>query len=521
MKAIFTKIATGSIFLACLLSCEKENRTGVVRFLTYSAETKGTVTTTASINTVGNKFLVDLYQHGSNTIIQLGATAMCIEAEEESKKAVNGIEWDLTPMTYWENRTIDAWARYPIELNGSMGLVQSISGGELSSFTTDDRGNKVSIDNTQTALTFNYLTYHSDEGNDAEMQDDLLFAHSYQRTYNDLGGRIPIHFNHALSAIYFQTGKETSPESGYEIGENVRIDAIEIRGIKRAGTCTYTPVQAAGDNLSLSTAQFDNLFAWQTNTDSPIDRSVGSYRQDFNQIHSPSTVLGGSEFGNAKTFLLIPQTMTEDAQMVVYWSTKSEGTWNAREPRSASIYKIKDNSGNESIVEWKAGYKYLYTIRIKHQGAELDLTLDVKDWDYVDHTVYYSDNVAASTTGQLDITDTDNTTSSGITSAAILNKPAKCTFTLDSPVGGSWVVALTDDQHFALSLDGITPAASISGEINHEKPATFFVIPTATDRSRQYTTSVRISAKRIDGTTISADETLATGKWRIVLPATI
>lgn len=538
MKLSIVKTISAAMMIAALaVSCEKDGRihskSDRVGFVIYSNETKGAVTTTASINTIGNQFLVDLYDHGTNDVITFGRSVTCVNPEEGSDNVNNGKEWSIDgEIIYWLGadgwRTIDAWARYPLPENmkGSMGLVATISGDKLTEFETDEYGHPVAIDNAQTSLTFNYLTYHGEDGDDAEKQDDLLFAHSYARTHTQNDGRIPIHFYHALSAIYFKTGKETADDSGYEIGENVRIDAIEILGVKRAGTCNYKPVQLTGDNVTLSTAEFDGLFTWATNTDSDIDRSVGNYRQNFSQVHTPGAVLGGETFGGDKTFLLIPQTMTEDAKLTVYWSTKVNGEWVSRDPRTASIYKIKDTKGNESVVTWKAGYKYLYTIKIKHIGAELDLTLDVEDWDYQDMTIKYGDNPACSAGGQLKIGEdnsTYNTTTDGVTSAAIGNKPATCTFTLDAPVGGQWIVALTDSQHFALSLDPSgTPASStVTGEIGKNKTATFYVVPTTTDRSKDWTTSIKISAILADGTTKGADEPLETSKWRVVLPATM
>lgn len=513
-------LAVAAAAAALLAGCQKSPRAGrPVGFVVENSVTKGSVVTTSSINVVGQKFLIDLIETNTKAIITdcdgdqvLGKEVTC-----ESVTSSKG-NWSMYKYVYWNGQTMDAWARYPISLNGSMGLTESLSGGHVSSYQTDsETGQKVSINEDRTAMQFNYLTFHSNAGTDAENQDDLLFAHSYQRKSTTLDGRIPINFNHALSAIYFKIGTDTD---GYETGDNVRIDAISINGVKRAGSCTYTPVRTfANGKITMSDAQFDGLFTWDTSTDGDLDRSVGSYKQNFNQKATPGAILGGSAFGHSKTFFLIPQTMTDDASLTINWSTTDDGTnWTSRDPLTAQIKSTKDKDNNPYIVTWKAGYKYLYTVKIKHHGADVEIDIQAEDWDRENIETSYESGAAASVTGKLQMYEGVVAKPAGRVSADAA--PVKCTFKLDAPTGGRWIVSLTDSEHFSLSYDGVTPATgtTVSGEISDED-AEFYVIGNSTNRSVDYTTQVRIAARRIDGTTISADEVLGSEDWTIVLPA--
>lgn len=460
-----------------LVSCNKEikdanSESEPVRFEILSNETKAAVVTTESINKAGNSFVVDLFNTETKAVVGEGLVAAC-----------DGTQWELTPMTYWEWRTLDAWARYPQTLDGSsIGMVNSYNDG------------KISIDADRTYQSFNFLTYYDEAASprkDADKQDDLLFACTKGSKYTENNGRIKLTFAHALSAVYFKVAVEDG--SNLELGENVIINSLELAGVKRAGSCVYNP--------SLEDAA---RFAWDTEVVAGgLDRNVGSYVQTYGQAAIGGAFLGGTSFETANCFFVIPQAMTDAATLTVNWS--KDGV--ARDPRTAQIFK--DKNGN--VVEWKAGYKYLYTLKIKNRGADVEVDIKVLPWDGNEMNIDFDSTVAASQEGKLAFS---NATIEGQKVVfKSLDSEIKGQFQLAQPENGQWLVSLTNTQDFELVLKDaegnvVSSGALVSGSID-ENVAEFYIKPKAgINTAVNHETKVLISAMRADGETVSADDAL-------------
>lgn len=506
---------------ASLVSCKKENEgaSSQVKFQIVSTDTKAAVTTTESINTKGQQFLIDLFNSNTREIINtstgspvIGQTVTLSDAVTDNEK--NGLEWILPEITYWEGRTMDAWARYPLTLKGgSIGIVQSNSGDKASDYIKNDDGQVVAINADRTSQSFNFLTYYDETANprmDADKQDDLLFACSKGWTSGNNFGRIKLTFAHALAAVYFKVAAEDG--SGLELGENVILNSVSINNVKRAGSCVYNP--------SLEDAA---RFAWNTDIDNAegLLRSKGSYVQTYDKVlGAGGYILDGTvkdattnEENPANCFFVIPQAMDPDATLTVNW-TKNE---TAREPRTAQIYK--DSKGR--VVEWKAGYKYLYTIKIKKLGAELEVDLKVLPWDYSETAIDFDETVANSS--PLEFFDAITTVSAGSTLVTYDSKPIRGEFMLDKPVGGQWLVSLSnsiDFEIYTLDASGNKVSAQniANGLIDGEKDIFYIAPKPGIDPSVDHTTKVFATVVRPDGVTISADEQLKTAQYTILVP---
>lgn len=498
-KTVVLSVLTAVLVLGCEKSPFGEGRT--VGFSVACDETKAPVTTTTSINAAGNKFLVDLIDvtAGSPDRLAVVKKSELVTCSDDNKT------WTMADVIYWDAersdgvwaaRTLDAWSRYPSRLNGGSMSVPTAWSEEGAEQVSYNDGNVAQLAADRTALKFNFATYCGKK-DASEKQDDLLFAYSgdCKGTVND--GKIPVHFYHALSAVYFKFGDAKVGQT-IESGSNVKVDSIKISGIKRAGTCTYTPGASDGSDVS-------SMFAWDTSA-GELDRNIGSYVQDYNhQTVTPGDLLGGGTFENGKTFFVIPQAMTEDAEITVYWTKNGE----PKMARTAGIHTTTDKDGNPYNVVWKAGYKYLYTIRILNNGSSLDLSLDVLPWNQTSESIDYSDVVSVSDGGGLSFSQCD--VNAALKRYAVKNGlPVIAAFHLGSPAGGSWLAGLSDYSYFDVS-----PA---SGPINDESAVVYIIPKDGVDRSVEHTVKLRISARRVDGRTISADEVLSTDEYTIVLP---
>lgn len=501
-----------------LPSCDKEagfKGSAPVGFSVISTETRGSVVTTNSINTLGEKFLIDLFDADTKAVVALDATATCSDAVTDNQK--DGKEWIMDPVVYWEDpkvgggkRTMDAWCRYPVELNGSMGLVASTSGSSASIYEAGGDGNIVRINDDRTALSFNYMSYYEEGATsrkDASKQDDLLFACTKGSTYAQNNGRIKIEFEHALAAVYFKIGVEGDGES-LEKGDNVIINSLTLQNIKRAGSCVYDPSKTDSDR-----------FSWDTSvSDVGIYRNTGDYVQTFDQPVAVSsgqivnTILGGGDsFEEADCFFVIPQEMTSDAALALNWT--KDGV--AREVRTAQIYK--DKNGN--VVEWKAGYKYLYTIKIKNLGASMDVELEVLPWNYEESRIEYGDVIACS-----DPISFDNYIAKlpGTPTQLVLGtSPIIGQFYFSSPKSATWMVTLSNSADFKVfaSGDESGDGTIASGNIEDGVPAKFYISARNGRSNVDLRTKVYVAVRRSDGVTIPAPDDLQVEQYEIVLPA--
>lgn len=200
--------------------------------------------------------------------------------------------------------------------------------------------NLKSVAYTKNSISFSYEALKGDGTNDAEKQVDLLTAvGTYSR--NETKGtnyRVPLKFNHALSAIKFAVRDVLKG----------KVISVSIKGVKGKGDCVYT----AGDDSK------NGKFEWTNQS------GEATYTQIFNHEiengnfdptdDSKDVVL--NDLMPENTFMLIPQEIPDEAEIEVEIER-----YNVVNTLPAKI-KVKGKIKANDLKEWKAGYEYVYTI---------------------------------------------------------------------------------------------------------------------------------------------------------------
>lgn len=216
------------------------------------------------------------------------------------------------------------------------------------------------------SISFSYTLPKGTGGSDATAQSDLLLATTKCDKKGSVNGKAPLNFYHALSAVKFAIRDVANGE----------IESITISGVKGSGDCRleYNPE-----------SEYQTL-SWSG------QKGSESYTQDFNYkvdglgavdpTDAAADILLNDEMPE-KTFMMIPQQLTEDAEIIV--TVKRRGMTPERiELRG----RIRDNL----VTEWKPGHEYVYTI-----------STSKSNWIYV-LEAFGNRN---STTGAYDITNGD------------------------------------------------------------------------------------------------------------------
>ena len=90
-------------------------------------------------------------------------------------------------------------------------------------------------------------------------------------------------------------------------------------------------------------------------------------------------------------------------------------------------------------------------------------------------------------------------------------QPAQAYFTLQTPVGGSWIVSLTGD----VNAFEVSPSTGIIDS----QTATIYVKPLVGSPTRDYKVQLKFTVRRSDGRMIAADNIIqVNGIYTVVLP---
>lgn len=229
---------------------------------------------------------------------------------------------------YW---TTDKTNRWPGDETLSFNAVAPY--GHLEKLETPEYG--------KNTITFGYTALKGDGNNDAETQVDLLMAtatmnRSETKEYNY---RVPLNFSHALSAVKFAIRDVLKG----------RVVSISIKGVKGSGKCTYT----ADDNSE------NGKFVWTEHSGNENYGQVFNYEIEkdggFDPTDENKDIVLNDKMP-AKTFMLIPQTIPDDAEIEVV--IDRDEVLEGLQKRLTLRGKIKANN----VTEWKPGYEYIYTI---------------------------------------------------------------------------------------------------------------------------------------------------------------
>lgn len=189
---------------------------------------------------------------------------------------------------------------------------------------------------------------------DASAQPDVVFAIAPDQEKE--GGPVELVFHHALSAIVFKVGNMPS---------GIRLKSIAISGVYASGSCTM--VEAASQSKPL-----DVQFTW-----SCPDNQTFVYTESLGSAEP----VEGTQMGGAKaTFMMLPQTMSDNTKLVFTFSVGGEE------------YKLEKSFKDVGVNDWKADHKYTFTIGIPDD-------IDVKVEDMVDQAGLVKDNLTIQNTG--------------------------------------------------------------------------------------------------------------------------
>lgn len=191
-------------------------------------------------------------------------------------------------------------------------------------------------------ISFSYTAEKSADGTtDAEAQTDLLAAVATmsREDSKEHDYRVPFTFNHALSAVKFAVRDVLKG----------KVISVTIRGVKGKGDCIYT----ADDN------SLNGKFVWSNQS------ADESYTQIFNHpiedgyanINDPDKDVVLNDKMPEKTFMLIPQVLTDNAEIEVIIERDPDENGN-----TFNKIKVKGKILDIDMDEWKPGHEYVYTI---------------------------------------------------------------------------------------------------------------------------------------------------------------
>ncbi len=174
----------------------------------------------------------------------------------------------------------------------------------------------------------------------------------------------------------------------------------------------------------------------------------------------------------------------------------------------SKTYEKRINFPNTS---WEAGKKYHLTIVFADKMVELKT--EVKPWEYEEQDIdYTNEGVSMSAGGALAWDKTVSSVDDANKMVSIVNaQAAKAMFTIQTPLGGSWIVSLTGDVN---AFEVSPPTGIIDNQT-----ATIYVKPLVASPTRDYKVQLKFSVRRSDGRMIAADNIIqANGIYTIVLP---
>ena len=171
-------------------------------------------------------------------------------------------------------------------------------------------------------------------------------------------------------------------------------------------------------------------------------------------------------------------------------------------------YEKRINFPNSS---WEAGKKNQLTIIFADKMV--DLKVQVKDWEYEEQNINYENETPSiSSGGALSWDSNISAVDASNKMVSIVNaQPAKAHFTLQTPIGGSWIVSLVGD----VNAFEVSPA---SGVID-SNTAHISVKPLVSSPTRDYKVQLKFTIRRSDGRLIAADDIIqSSGAYTVVLP---
>lgn len=466
-----------------LASCQKMDEAGKggaeIRFDVRTVETKGAINTTLSLNTSGQSFNIIAVADEDGTGNYFEAMAK-YDGSNWNTFDIGGTRTDYL----WLNDVgIHFWSYYPVSLG-------TATGSAVRTVTEPEPYSDV--------LSFSYSQPAATAGSDATNQKDIIFAgNSEIRKFDSETGEIEsgdetvnITFYHALSEIRFAV----STNDG-SFDPTMTISNVAIINAAGSGDCDFT---------------LPSSFKW-SNPGSRFD-----YSQDYgilpgatNSEWEVGTYTHNSVTKNLYTtlnpFFLIPESDLSELSVEVTFKTSLGDCFTKNVALSGS---------------WEAGCYYTYKIGAT-LSTTLDLTLSLLEWDFIEQEYDYTAGPAVTPgTGELQMT---NETAAG-SKTVVADTPIEARFTLDTPLGATWLVSVTNTDAFEVyTIDATGSENPASGTIQNgalgiPSACVFYIrAKTGIDRSAVLSTKLHITVRLADGTYVNVDDLLGVNAWNIIL----
>lgn len=178
-------------------------------------------------------------------------------------------------------------------------------------------------------------------------QVDLLYSDIVKKTEADAGAAVTIPMNHIFSAVSIMVKNGTT--------ETVTVNKVTVPAIKNNGSAT---IDFSGD---ATTVTYGTLTAAST----AFAPGVTNVELATNKL-TDAFATGAATEATSVYWLVWPQTVAKEALTVGIEYTKDGSKYTSELKLPAAE------------IEWKAGYKYLYTLVINPHDIRLEFT--VTEW---------------------------------------------------------------------------------------------------------------------------------------------
>ena len=308
-------------------------------------------------------------------------------------------------------------------------------------------------------------------------------------------------FSHLFTAV--SIGVENSTSSFVKI-EDFRIEGIPT---KRGATIDFS-----GTETIVSYSAWTNGTTLTRGLD--VNEDEGNTGYEVSPKSPRSNIFNGST--TQQEFMLLWPVEAEHLHSTAKITTSDEGVVTYPQDWKMYIKYTADSKTYEKRINfpntsWEAGKKYHLTIVFADKMVELKT--EVKPWEYEEQAIdYTNEGVTISSGGALAWDRTVSSVDDTKKMVSIVNaQSAQAQFSLQTPIGGSWIVSLTGD----VNAFEVSPSTGIIDN----QTATIYVKPLVASPTRDYKVQLKFTVRRSDGRMIAADNIIqANGIYTIVLP---
>lgn len=338
------------------------------------------------------------------------------------------------------------------------------------------------------------LTIPSKQMTASTPQFDFMYSNVF--TTEPINTPVNLMFSHLFTAV--SIGVENSTSSF------VKVEEFTIEGIPstRGATVDFSGTAVAVDYSD-----------WTEGATLTRGLDAGKAGYEISPKSLRSNIFNGS---TTQEFMMLWPVESQHLYSTDKTTTTDEGE--VVYPENWKMYikyssdgKTYEKRMNFPNISWEAGHKYHLTIVFADKMVEL--RTEVKPWEYEDQTIdYTNEGVSMSAGGTLSWDRTVSSVDDDAKMVSIVNaQPAKAMFTIQTPVGGSWIVSLTGD----VNAFEVSPSTGIIDS----QTATIYVRPLVSSPTRDYKVQLKFTVRRSDGRMIAADNMIqGGGTYTVVLP---